>query len=357
MIVCWDPQSYKIVFKARIPSRCTERGDIDSFAVSADDSAIACGCPSFPAVLFWDTNQLRSGHGITPSIMSLNDDNSPQSGVNQVQFMPDGRTVACSMQDGGEVKIYGLNSVTGQGEVLALVQPGPDAGTGYSASGFHEFCVNPTGTLLVGCTSDKLLRLYDLTVARATFVHHYAFAAQHDDGEDERETLNSTNNNATNTNDENTAVGNKNGSGRKLAVGKTKSKVTGIEVAPFLRQSSWVDSIFKRRDHLAGRTRKNQRKQRGRHLQQHHHQQQRRVDAFSSDEENDQDESDDDSDQTQPSSSLAALSGESGQLPRLAMNLAPAHKALNRQRLLDLYNLQGRFPSKYRKLIWRFLLR
>ena len=326
MFVAWDPNSHKVRFKAKVPDRFADGADIEAFASSVDDSALVCGCQSRPAVLYWDMEQLCSGFHSSPRIVAL----GGKAGVFQVAFAPDGNTLACGMQD-GSIGFFAINTVTHRGEAVARIVPGPGAGTGHN-SAFHAFCLTPSATLLVGCTSDNVVRLYDLAVSRASYTQQGARGMKHGKG----------------GGSENDA------SARYLiprAIGETDT--TGIELAPFLQKSAWVDSIFKRRDDLVTQTRKNRVKTgHGGGSKPHFDDD---DDEFGQSLEGIDTDSDATAVHGQARSNLG--SNASGAVPQLARHLAPAQGALNQRRLLDLYNLNGRFPAKYRRLIWRFLLR
>lgn len=304
IIVAWDPHDHHIVFKARVPPLFTDGVDIDTFACSNDDSALVCGSQSRPGILFWDVHKLHQGHATAPRFIKL----PSIAGVFQLEFLPDNHTLACGRQDGA-ISLCNVNAVTCEAAEVARISSGlSDSITGPP---YYSYCVNRTGSLLVGCTRDGTIQLIDLAVSRATFIHHKALGMQHSESRG---------------NDDGSADDNDNA---RLLAPRSLTSDQEIRVAPFLRQSSWVDSIFKRRN--ARKSRRSTKKQ----------EPVEQEDFF--------DQLGDDGEGQQFSGSQS--------LPQLARDIAPGHEALNRQRLVDLYNLKGRFPSKYRTLIWRFLLK
>lgn len=414
VIVAWtvpadglDRSPPAIAFRARVPPRFSDGVDIDTFCCSQNDSALVCGSPDRPGVLFWDTAKLRAGHTTPPRFVDFRGGaggtggTGALGGVFQVEFLPDGRSLACGEQD-GSVSIRALNTVTCETEVLARVS----VRTG-GASGFDVFCLNTAASMLVGCSPDGAVRLMDLTVARATFVHHHALGLQHDENHQpifskksggqgsgaqrgfddggrsseqdsgssrssssrhDHQWHGSNSNNSPNTQpnttgrpeqvetrEEEDPRGSAGGSRflqpPKLSGGQEVADTAHVRVEPFLRKSSWVDSIFQRRDNLSALARRGQKD----NLR-------TGGDDFFSQIEGDIDNEDDDNEIAafnqgfRGNASTRRGTGRAA-LPQLAMDIAPAQGALNKRRLLDLYNLKGRFPSKYRQLIWRFLLR
>ena len=399
VVVAWaisadglDRSPPAIAFRARVPPRFSDGVDIDTFCCSQNDSAMVCGSPDRPGVLFWDTAKLRAGHTTPPRFVDFRGNvgtgGAGARGVFQVEFLPDGRSLACGEQD-GSVSIRALNTVTCETEVLARVS----VRTG-GASGFDVFCLNNEASMLVGCSPDGTVRLMDLTVARATFVHHHALGLTHDenhepmlskndsghgggtqrgfdeDGSPEEDrrghhqwrgsnpnsptarpnTIGRSENAETREVSRSSTGGSRFLQPPKLSGGQEVADTARVRVEPFLRKSSWVDSIFQRRDNLSALARRGEKG----NLQ-------AGGNDFFSQVEGDIDNAGDDI-----SAFGQGLRGKApptrrgagrAALPQLATDIAPAQGALNKRRLLDLYNLKGRFPSKYRRLIWRFLLR